>query len=123
MLQLLRYLAVGGVNTVLGYAIIFGTMYFFGAEPLFSNAVGYGVCLALSFFLNKKFTFASTGDFRREAFPFFCVFISAYIVNFCTVFIFVYLLDVSEWISQLVGGVFYIAISFFLNKFYVFKPV
>jgi putative flippase GtrA len=52
-----RYLLVGLLNTGLGYAIIFGCMYGLGLSPVLSNALGYGLGMSISYFLNRSFTF------------------------------------------------------------------
>ena len=57
--SLLRFLIVGGINTVVGMAIMFGLYNLAGCSYWLSSAANYGLTSILSFFLNKYFTFRS----------------------------------------------------------------
>lgn len=121
MLQLLRYIIVGGINTVIGYAVILSLVYYFKVNPLISNIVGYSVCLALSFFLNKHFTFRSTSETRKEVIPFIIVFLIAYNLNLGVVALFSYIIILEPWLAQGLGGIIYVASSYYFNKLFVFR--
>lgn len=55
--HLLRFLLVGGINTLVGCAIMFGLYHFAGAGYWLSSAVNHLLTSILSYFLNKHFTF------------------------------------------------------------------
>ena len=55
-ISLLKYLLVGVINTIFGYAIIF-TLLYFGVIAKISNFIGYFVSIFISFYLNKYFSF------------------------------------------------------------------
>jgi putative flippase GtrA len=65
-----RFLAVGIANTAVGYGVILGLQYFAGFGPLAANAGGYLVGWALSYLLNRRFTFASNRP-HQEGLPLF----------------------------------------------------
>ncbi len=119
--QLFRYLLVGLFNTALGFAIIFGCMYLLKMNPITSNVTGYLCGLVVSYFLNKFFTFRSTNRSRAEMLRFLVVFVAAYLANFGMLLLCIDVLHVHEAVSQVVAGGVYVAASFLLNKYYVFK--
>lgn len=121
MKQFSRFISVGLLNTALGYSVIFTCMYMLSLSPEISNAWGYVVGLAASYILNKNFTFKSTGAHATELFRFLAVFAFAYTLNFLALVILIHRIGVNSGVSQVVAGCVYIAISFLLNKHYVFR--
>ncbi|VWX60473.1 GtrA family protein [Burkholderiales bacterium 8X] len=120
MMQLLRYGLVGVLNTGLGYAVIFLSMGVLDWRPVPSNIAGYAVGLIVSFLLNKNFTFRSRGPARGELKRFLLIFGLAYLANLGVLVLLVNVMDVPAGWAQVVAGVVYFALSFVLNKFYVF---
>jgi len=121
MIQFLRYIAVGILNTLLGYFIIFGCMYILGMNPIASNVSGYGVGLIVSYVLNRNYTFNSKQARKPEALRFLLVFAIAYALNFIALLLLIYQLGMHEGLSQVVAGVIYVGAAFLMNKYYVFK--
>ena len=121
MKQFFRFLTVGVFNTLLGYCIIFACMYLVKMSPESSNVAGYGFCLFVSYFLHRNFTFNSKQRKRDEVTPFLVVFLIAYASNFLALIVFIHKLSFNEGLSQIFAGVVYVATSFILNKYYVFK--
>ena len=127
MSSFLRFLLVGVFNTCFGYSLIFAFMYLADLSPELSNLLGYLIALVVSFVLNKYFTFArknvaalATGS-RAELLRFLIVFAGAYAVNYAVLLLLIYKLGVSAGVSQLVAGVAYVGISYFLNARFVFR--
>ena len=56
--QFFRFLIVGGINTLMGSAIMFTLYNVMRLNYWFSSACNYAITSILSFFLNKYFTFA-----------------------------------------------------------------
>jgi putative flippase GtrA len=123
MSQFLRFLAVGVFNTAFGYCIIFACMYLAGLSAEVSNVIGYAVGLFTSYLLNRNFTFRSKRRHRGEIARFVVVFAIAYGANFIALIVLIRYLNVHEGLSQILAGVVYVAASYAMNKFYVFKNV
>jgi len=119
--QFSRFLVVGVLNTLLGYAVIFACMYGAGLSPEASNVAGYAVGLVLSYFLNKFYTFESASKSHKEIVRFLAVFGLAYGANFIALQVLIYQMDVYKGLSQILAGIIYIVTSFLLNKYYVFE--
>ena len=117
----LRYVIVGASNTLFGYGIIFGCMYFANMSPAASNVVGYVLGLITSYTLNRIYTFRSTQKLGGEFARFLGIFLTAFTGNFVTLIL---LTDALHWhagVSQVLAGVVYVVTSFGLNKYFVFN--
>lgn len=67
---LLRFLAVGVLNTLLGMAIMFGLYNLAGASYWLSTAANYILVSIFSFLVNRSFTFRSKGSLVSGGFRF-----------------------------------------------------
>ncbi|MBW9118306.1 GtrA family protein [Rhizobium cauense] len=121
MNQFLRYLCVGLFNSLLGYAVIFSCMYVLLLDAVTSNLAGYGVGLAASFFLNKYFTFRAGSRSISEPLKFVLVFIVSYTANLFVLITLIDIFHVHKGFAQLPAGAIYIALSYALNKHFVFS--
>jgi putative flippase GtrA len=63
--QKLKFVLIGGFNTALDFIILFG-LKFFGLPELVANGFSTGTTFIISFILNKKITFKSTGKTRQQ---------------------------------------------------------
>lgn len=122
MILIRRFLTVGFLNTLLGYCIIFFAMYVLNWSPIMSNAVGYGVGLMVSYFLNRHYTFKSTKKRLPEMMFFLICFLIAYGGNAAVLQLAIFI-GIDPGVSQIVSGIFYVFVFFFLNKYFVFKRV
>ena len=120
MRQFSRFVVVGILNSVWGYSLIFGFMWFFGWTPVVSNVAGYAISLITSFFLHRNFTFESQGKRRYEFVKFVIVFCVAYGANIAALYLLVESYNTNAYLSQILAGFLYVVISFVLNKLFVF---
>ncbi|MFM0029591.1 GtrA family protein [Paraburkholderia madseniana] len=121
MKQLIRFLLVGAFNTGFGYCIIFFCMYAIKISPEVSNAIGYAIALGVSYALNRKITFESNEKHAGEILKFLLVFLIAYSANFLALIFLFHVLKFEKGVSQVFAGIFYVCVSFIMNKYYVFK--
>ena len=68
--SMLRFIAVGIVNTLVGSAIMFGLYNLAHCSYWFSSAVNYCLVSILSFFLNKYYTFRQRTRSPKQALRF-----------------------------------------------------
>ena len=71
--QLIRFAIVGSFNTLLDFALLFLFVYAFHLDKYVANVLSTGICLVVSFFLNKKWTFKAGGSHRRQFIAFLIV--------------------------------------------------
>ncbi|MBQ8541529.1 MAG: GtrA family protein [Clostridia bacterium] len=65
--KLFKFILVGILNTLVGYAINFTALNVFHLGFMLAGALNYIPTSVMSFFLNKYFTFKSKGDMKKEA--------------------------------------------------------
>ena len=70
--RILRFLVVGVLNTAIDVALLFLLTYG-GVELWLANIFSTSVALLFSFFVNRSFTFKSTGNALRQIVPFLVV--------------------------------------------------
>lgn len=68
--QKIRFLAVGGLNTLLDFGLLF-MLKVFGLPVITANLISTTTSFCFSFIANKKYTFRSAGtDIKREMISF-----------------------------------------------------
>jgi putative flippase GtrA len=64
--QKVRFVAVGGVNTLIDFGLLFG-LKALGLPAISANVISTTTAFCFSFFANKKYTFKTAGtDIKRE---------------------------------------------------------
>lgn len=68
----IRYILVGGFNTLLDFVLLF-TLVAFGVDKIVANYFSTGAAMIFSFFANKSFTFKDTSGQKKRQFTLFMV--------------------------------------------------
>jgi len=63
----LRYILVGGFNTLLDFVLLFSFVAL-GVDKIVANYFSTGISMVVSFFANKKFTFKDTSGGKKRQF-------------------------------------------------------
>ena len=121
MRQFSRYLAVGVLNTLWSYVVIFGLMHVLSWSPEASNVMGYAVGLLTSYALHRIFTFNSRNSKGPEFARFIGIFAVAFCANFLALTMLVRLMELNASLSQIVAGAVYVVTSYTLSRSYVFR--
>lgn len=134
MLQLIRYGAVGVMNTLLTLAVIYILKSIAGVNLWVSNAVGYVAGFVNSFIWNKMWVFRSHRNFLMESLMFGIGFLICYGLQFLVTWLLTYKtpLNTFEWslcgvtvsgygIATLMGMVFYTGANFIYNRLVTFR--
>lgn len=120
--QAIRFGGVGVINTAVGLAVIYAAMFFFGAGAAVANLAGYAVGLAISFGLNRSWTFRSNGRSAHQLPRFVLVTILSYAANLCAVLLATAQAGIDPYAAQLLGAPVYTLASFFGCRWFVFGP-
>ena len=116
--QFIKFLLVGGVNTLVGYAL-FSFFVFIGfgdiLAPLFANILG----ILFNFRTYGYFVFKNTDN--RLLFKFFAIYFILYICNVAGLMIFAKAGLENRYISGFILVLPLALIGFYLNSKYVFK--
>ena len=118
--QLIRFVIVGGINTVVGYGT-FAIMIFVNIHYLAANMCSTIIGVACSYILNKYFTFRS----RKKSIMEICRFISVYLFSFALGnLVLLAAVECMNTTPYLAGGINLAAttiISWFGHKYFSFK--
>lgn len=120
---IVRYLAVGVLNTCVGLGTIYLCMYLFHLGNVTANVIGYAVGIAFSFTLNKRWTFASKGEYAPQLVRFLLVCAVAYAANLVTVMVCIDAFAANHYLAQALGILPYTAIGYLGSRFFVFRDV
>lgn len=140
--KLLKFMAVGVLNTLVGTAIMFSLFNLAHLGYWVSSAANYILTSILSFFLNKYFTFKSKGVLWKEALRFaaniaVCYLLAYGIAKKLTFFVLSHIgaglytgvfaklfaseKIMSENIAMVVGMCLFVAFNYFGQRFFAFK--
>lgn len=119
--QSIRFAVVGLANTAIGMAAIYAVMYFGGTGPAIANAVGYAIGLAVSFLLNRIWTFRNPNPIRNVLPRYVMVAACSYGLNLTIVLTAVNGFGMNAYLAQLLGICAYTCIMFLGCRLFVFR--
>lgn len=119
--QSLRFATVGLVNTAIGLMAIFAVIFFFNANPVLANAIGYAIGLTVSFVLNRYWTFADAQSIAKVLPPYLLIAATSYLLNLSVVLLVTHYFGMGPYLVQFFGiGVY--TVSMFLGcRWFVFQ--
>lgn len=128
----IRFILVGGTNTIIDMSILFALVNYLGIAVFYSNIVSTSVALTFSFFVNKKFTFkdkSATGKSQLSKFLIVTLtglwLIQPFIIVFTEVVIKIANLSLNSNYILLIGKIIATCVTlvwnYLLYKKYVFK--
>jgi putative flippase GtrA len=115
-----RYIGSGAANTLIGFVVIFSTMWL-GFTPLAANISGYAVGFILGFLVSKKLVFRSDGNVVKESIRYLVAFFLAFGANLATLSIALDQLNLRAIPAQLWAGGVYTCTMYILSRHYVFR--
>lgn len=115
----IKYLAVGVVNTLVGYGVIFALMWG-GLMPELANIVGYGVGFIVSYLLNKRYTFASPASHKKDLPRFGFAMGLAYIAQLGSMSALHRALEMNPYLATIIGSGVHVVVGFFVSRNWAF---
>ncbi|MEI8396330.1 MAG: GtrA family protein [Rhodospirillaceae bacterium] len=119
--QAIRFVAVGIVNTLVGYAIIVSGMEVLAMSPVAANVFGYCVGFGISFILHRRITFNHRGAVLPTIVRFALTMAIAYSCNLIVLLILINSFQASAILAQLMAVFVYTVVSFVLSRTIVFR--
>jgi len=128
-MQFIKFCFVGASGVLVNLAVFNLTLFSwdaaFGetttAAKYLGNALGFVVSVLTNYYLNRRWTFRSSGAVATELPKFFIVSIVAYLANLGVFTVCLQVLDFSPNLSQLVAIACVMPINFVLNKLWSFR--
>ena len=123
--KMLRYLIVGGFNTVFGYFVTVGLYYTLRSHLhiVVIGVIANVVCITVSFMTYKLFVFNSSGSWWREYLRCYIVYGGSALVGIAGLWLLVNVLGVPFWLAQGLLMVISVVISFAGHDRFTFKKV
>ncbi len=119
----IRFLLVGGFNTVSGYLIF--SFFTFYLQNIFNNAfiliATYGLSVPLSFCTLKIFVFQTTGNWLKEFIKILNVYVASYFLNLILLYLFTMILLMNIYISQALALSVMAVTMYLIHRFFTFK--
>jgi putative flippase GtrA len=119
--QALRFGAVGLLNTAIGLLAIYALLFFFDTGPVVANAIGYAAGLSVSFYLNRRWTFADRSPARQALPRYLLLAACAYLLNLSVAVLGTHRFGVGPYLVQLLGIGFYTLAMFLGSRWYAFR--
>ena len=119
--QFIRFFGVGLIATGLHYLVMVLLVTGLGVNPVPAAALGSLAGAVLSYFLNYRFTFASTGPRTTTALKFGLVAGSGMLLNVALVSLFVEWAGLHYLLAQVITTGILLCWNFAINKIWTFK--
>jgi putative flippase GtrA len=116
-----RYVGTGAVNTLIGFAIIFGLMWA-GVSPVVANIAGYACGFVFGFVLSRKVVFDSRGGLWGESGRYVLAFLAAFLLNLVVLHFALDALALAPVLAQVAAAATFTATMYLLGRFFVFSP-
>lgn len=118
--QQIRFLFVGGLNTIVGYGS-FALLLLTGMNYLLANTISYIVGVIHSYIWNRKFTFKSKNKSILEIVKFVLVYVVNYLIGLLSLYILVDIFKIDEYIAGALNLIITTLISWFGHKYFSFR--
>ncbi|UXR77080.1 MULTISPECIES: GtrA family protein [unclassified Staphylococcus] len=120
LFEIIRFVIVGGLNTVNYYIVYLLLLHVFHIQYLISHIIGFIVAFIISYYLNCYFVYKVKPTLKK-----FLAFPLTQVVNMgvqtLLIYLFVDFLDFNESIAPFVGLIVTIPITYVLSKFILTK--
>ncbi|MGC8736954.1 MAG: GtrA family protein [Dissulfurimicrobium sp.] len=117
--QILRYILVGSLSNILLY-LLYIALTTLGVGPKMAMTGLFALGVLQTFILNKRWTFAHAGDTQRSLFRYLIAYGGCYLLNLSILILFVDHMGMPHQIVQGVAIVFFAALLFLLQKYWIF---
>lgn len=117
----IRFILVGGFNTVVAYLLFLLLYYFFPNHYNIDLAIQYIITINLSFITMRYYVFRGSGNIRVEYMKSASVYLLGFVFNYLTLNFFVIICHINPAISQMFCIVLNAVLTFVLHKYYSFR--
>ena len=119
--QIRRFLLTGSINTGLGYLVYACGVVVFGLSYFWSVVLSYVIGVTFSYFMFRTFVFTTGDRGWRSYMRFIPTYVFLFVVNIVALHV---LVDIADW-NKLLAQAFVVplcaALSFVINRSFVFK--
>jgi putative flippase GtrA len=117
----IRFLVVGGWNTVFGYCVFTVLYLFFPVHYMLDMIISNIISITNSYICYKFFVFKTKGNYLLEYLRFYLVYGTAFLLNIVLLPLFVKYFKIHVLVSQAMVLIFVVIISYFGHKYFSFR--
>jgi putative flippase GtrA len=118
--QAVRFLLVGGVNTIAGLSLIYG-LIFVGLGPIVANVIGYSLLLPLGYLAHSFVSFNYRGPHIRSSLRYLLALVVSYLASMGVLVVASKVLGFNDYLAQLPAFATYAIVFFLLSRIFVFS--
>ena len=118
--QLVKFVFIGSINTVLCYTIFLLCIYFFHLHYVIALIVDYIFGILISYFWNRRWTFKSNGKISKEIRKFIFVYLVAFVLNYVSLLIFIDFFGIEAIFAQIIAIAIITPLTFLSHKMWSF---
>ena len=118
--QQIRFLFVGGLNTIVGYGT-YAILIYFNINFYIANAISTIIGVFHSYLWNRYFTFKSKDKALNEIIRFISVYIVSFLLSNIILYIFVSKFGINKYLGGLINLAITTLISWFGHKYFSFR--
>ncbi len=121
--QVARFVAVGVLNTILGYSMFAALWLLLGEwwHPLAVLALSYCLTAAVTFYLHRRFVFYASNPISQSASRYIAISLTSIGMNFVLLQVLSAFWGVEVLLAQAISLLLAAVFSFFAHKFWTFK--
>lgn len=121
IIELVKYLIVGGATTVVSLAVYYTCLYLFSIDYRISNVISWVFAVAFAFITNRRIVFNSAGNVWVESMSFVLSRLFSLGVETGSMVVAVELLSIGEGVAKIIAQVIVVILNYILGKFVVFR--
>lgn len=118
--QTLRFIAVGVLNTIVGYTVYFIAMKLLGLNYIIALMIAHIIGVLHSYVWNSKWVFRKNTNLTMT-FKFSSVYLITFLINLVLLYCLITIFSLNELLSQAIAMVLTTIISFLGHKFWSFN--
>ena len=118
--QRIRFLFVGGLNTIFGYGI-YALLVYFDTNIYLANVISTVLGVFHSYLWNRYYTFKSKDKALGEIFRFITVYLISFAISNVILYVFVTKMGINKYLGGLFNLICTTLISWFGHKYFSFK--
>lgn len=118
--QKIRFLLVGGYNTVFSYAL-YALFVYIGMGAQVALLLSFALSSINSYLTQKIYVFATKGDYFNEYIKCLCTWAGSYVINAVLLFIFMQAMGLNAYIAEFIVLILLTIYSYVALKYFAFR--
>lgn len=119
-IQFAKFCIVGLTNTVIGFAIYYGLLWF-DVNYLMANTASWVISVFNAFYWNNKYVFKNESTWIRSLLKTYVSYGFSFLLGSLLLYVFVEWCSISKILAPLLILIVTIPVNFLLNKFWTFR--